>query len=362
MKIIDMHCDTIERLYFLNKKNKTEGETKEKETLRENSGHLDLLRMQENNYYLQNFALFVDRALWPDPWQGVEILWKLYQQELQTNQDIICQIRTYEDVVNGDGRLKSMLTVEEGGVCQGSVRKLHKLYRMNVRMMTLTWNYRNELGTPATPIVDTSEAGRVGKMTPVAQKKLEVGEGAKNGKNHSGLTEKGREFVEEMQHIGMIVDVSHLSDDGFWNVVETSRKPFVASHSNARAICPHGRNLTDEMIKKIGETGGCIGLNYHLDFLLPHSCEERDGGIRTGETCNYIWEMVAAHARHIVQKGGIEVLGLGSDFDGIPTNIAIPGVEGVQKLWWKLKERGFTEGELDKIMYKNVLKVYKECL
>ncbi len=318
MKIIDMHCDTIERLYFL------QGEGKGIENLRENQGQLDLMRMQRSGYFLQNFALFIDKALWPDPWEGVLTLWNLYQREVEANGDILRPVFTYEDIVKEDSRMRSLLTVEEGGVCQGDIGKLHKLYELGVRMMTLTWNYGNELGVPATPL---------------------------DGEDSShGLTDKGKEFVQEMQRIGMIVDVSHLSDAGFWDMLALAKKPIVASHSNARILCPHGRNLSDEMIAAIGEQGGCVGLNYHKEFLLPYYKYES------------IWPALIAHAKHIVSKGGIEVLGLGSDFDGIPSNEAIPGVEGVEKLWWKLKEGGFTETDLDKILYKNVLKVYKECL
>jgi len=134
-------------------------------------------------------------------------------------------------------------------------------------------------------------------------------------------------------------------------VLECTHKPFVASHSNARSICRHVRNLTDDMIRKLAERGGCMGLNYYADFLTEGT-NGGYGGI----------EAMVQHAKHITDIGGMEVLGLGSDFDGIDTNRELPGVQGMELLWNALHKGGFTQGELDKIFYQNVLRVYRDCL
>jgi len=223
--------------------------------------------------------------------------------------------------------------VEEGAVCKGEIEKLHSLYDIGVRMLTLTWNYPNELGYPN---LDSNR--KTDSYTPDTKK---------------GLTEKGREFVAEMERLGMIVDVSHLSDGGFWDVAESTSKPFVASHSNAREVCRHVRNLSDDMIRLLADRGGCMGLNFYADFL-KESLEEslKPGGI----------EDVVRHALHITNVGGIEVLGLGSDFDGIDTNAELPGVQSMGALWDALCKAGFRESELDKIFYGNVLRVYRQVL
>ena len=150
----------------------------------------------------------------------------------------------------------------------------------------------------------------------------------------------------------MIPDVSHLSDAGFDAVWECTKKPFVASHSNARSICASPRNLTDDRIRKLSERGGCMGLNYYDKFLVDGGSEEPD----------VLWEALIRQARHITKIGGNEVLGLGSDFDGIPKKPALPGAEALPQLWDRLKKSGFTERELDGIFWKNVLRVYQETL
>ena len=138
---------------------------------------------------------------------------------------------------------------------------------------------------------------------------------------------------------------------GFYDVLKYSRKPFVASHSNARSVCPAARNLTDDMIKKLSEAGGVTGLNFCKSFL---AAEE------TGKPNPYTLEVIAKHARHITNLGGMECLGLGSDFDGIATNEAIPNATYMPKLYETLKKEGFSESDLEKIFYQNVLRVYKE--
>lgn len=151
----------------------------------------------------------------------------------------------------------------------------------------------------------------------------------------------------------MLVDVSHLSDRGFWDVLEAGTRPFVASHSNARTVCPCVRNLTDEMIRALAERGGVMGLNFCADFLRT---------VPEGESNPGRLEDVVAHARHVFRMGGEDCLGLGSDFDGIDTNEALPGAQSMGKLWEALRQGGFTERQLDKIFYGNVLRVLESVI
>ncbi len=341
MLVADMHCDTIDRLLGLQEMGKAEG-------LRENTGHLDLCRMQQSNYLMQNFALFVELKHCGDPWERVCKLYECYQRELAENQDILAPVYCSSDIAKNHarGKMSALLTVEEGGVCKGELSKLYELYDMGVRMMTLTWNYENELGSPNCP-------RELGEMSGKSDAGI-FGGGAEN--RTKGLTEKGREFVTEMERLGMIPDVSHLSDEGFYDVLSITKKPFVASHSNGRAICSHGRNLTDDMIRKLAERGGVTGLNYYMDFLYG-SDMRKESAADSG-----VLEAVVRHAQHIVNVGGVEVLGLGSDFDGIPTNPELPGVESMERLWNALRGGGFSEDALEKIFSGNVLRVYRDTL
>lgn len=336
-----MHCDTISELADRG------GE------LWKNSGHLDLKRMQESGYLLQNFALFVDIGkCTPTPWEWVCALYEVYRTELEKNKNRIVPVLCYEDILKNEacGKLSALLAVEEGAVCGGSLERLRELYDMGVRMLTLTWNYRNELGWPATRRCLGQSRGDVdGRLT----EKGETGIRGSDGRDAAcGLTETGRDFVTEMERLGMIPDVSHLSDAGFDDVWECTKKPFVASHSNARAVCPSLRNLTDDQIRRLAERGGCMGLNYYDKFLV-------DGGSKDPEV---LWEALIRQARHITDVGGMEILGLGSDFDGIPTNPALPGAEAMPVLWDRLKTADFTENQLDGIFLGNVMRVYRDAL
>lgn len=380
--VVDMHCDTLSYLESEGRRDALEkravcGEAEQapgtssaegggRGTLRKNSGQLDLLRMRKGGYLLQNFAVYVDAGEHPDSWEWAMRLAKRFREEMEENADLIRQVLCYQDIPKNQkqGYMSALLTVEEGGICGGSISRLRKLYALGVRMMTLTWNYPNDLGCPAVlpEEMEPDERARLEQTSPRA------------------LTEKGREFVLEMEKLGIIPDVSHLSDEGFWEVQQITKKPFVASHSNARALCGHGRNLTDEMMRCIGERGGVIGLNFYEKFLSqaiylaekkpvsPRPEKISDGGESVGsgkssaDRRREFLDLLAAHAGRILRMGGEEALGLGSDFDGIPDNGIFPGAQCMEMLWDELHHRGFTERQLDKIFSENVLRVYREVL
>lgn len=356
MKIVDMHCDTISEL--LNCKRR--GESCE---LRSNALHVDLERMTGADYLLQNFALFVDVGNSREPWEDICELHDLYTQELTANSDVVAPVYSYEDIERNkaSGKISAMLTVEEGAVCGGEIGRLEQLYDMGVRMLTLTWNYKNELASPnlnsemGKKIWEQCRRLRTGECSEseAEQIELQLSKYMSTPNTTGGLTECGREFASRMEQLGMIIDVSHLSDAGFYDIMQYSTKPFVASHSNAREVCGCVRNLTDHMIRSLAERGGCMGLNFCADFLeTPSAYKVNSGNIQS----------VVKHAAHIVNVGGIEVLGLGSDFDGIDTNAELPGVQSMGRLWEAMRKEGFTEGQLDKIFGENVLRVYRDVL
>ena len=336
MKIIDMHCDTIYEILEGRKRG-------ENISLRESTLMIDLMKLKKSGYSVQNFALFVEQKKGESSFGKVKELLAVFREEMKENQDLIAQVYTTGDILENEkrGKLSALLTVEEGGVCEGKLENLYFLYEQGVRMMTLTWNFPNEIGYP-----NFSENRDC--YTPDVE---------------NGLTQTGIHFVEEMERIGMIIDVSHLSDAGFYDVLNHTKKPFVASHSNARAVCPWVRNLTDDMLKKLGERGGVAGLNYCADFLREHSFENVDGIARRPREGGYASvEDIAIHASHMADVGGIECVGLGSDFDGIPCNPELSGAHEMQKLVDALAKKGFHESEIDKILYQNVFRLYQDVL
>ena len=331
-----MHCDTISALLEMRRK----GTYSAGSGLLSNSLHVDLEKLEKGGCILQNFALFVALSACDDPFRECTALADLYYEELEKNKDRIRPVYHYEDIEKNraEGKLSALLTVEEGGVCKGRLGNLRLLYRLGVRMLTLTWNFPNELGWPNVRMPEKDSEAAPDFTTPDGE---------------HGLTETGFAFLTEMERLGMIVDVSHLSDAGFWDVARTANKPFVASHSNARAVCGHVRNLGDDMIRALAEKGGVTGLNFCPSFLE----EERKEGESRGSL-----DAIVTHARHIVNMGGEDCLGLGSDFDGIPTNAAIPDAAHLPHLADALKKAGFSERQIDKIFCENVLRVYREIL
>lgn len=348
MKIADMHCDTISGLYQKRKAGSREG-------LAENGGHVDLRKLEAGDSLVQNFALYVDLEKTENPWEDVLGMADLYYEELEANRGRIASASCYGDIEKNrkEGKISALLTVEEGGVCEGKVERLEHLYRLGVRMMTLTWNYPNEIGYPALDIRKMAEER-------VHSAEKEQGKPAaskvpfhRRADMERGLTEKGREFVAEMERLGMVIDVSHLSDAGFYDVLRMTKKPFVASHSNARAIDPWVRNMTDDMIRKLSERGGVIGINFCPDFLeeVPEG-EENPGSL----------EAIIRHVRHMIHVGGIDCIGLGSDFDGIEGHRELPDFSYMPRLADALKKSGLREGEIEKICSGNVLRIYRELL
>ena len=240
-------------------------------------------------------------------------------------------VRRFSDIV--EGKINALLTVEEGGAIEGDIAKLEELYRRGVRMMTLTWNYPNEIGFPCFPDYEGLKAGG----------SLAVRESAR------GLTSFGFSAVERMGEIGMIVDVSHGSDALVKDVAAACKTPFVASHSGADAVHSCARNLTDGGIRLIAEKGGVIGLDFCADFLSPDLSAEGQRGA------------LLAHAKHILNAGGEDVLALGSDFDGIPENAYMKSPACVPLLLEEF-ERAFGARIAEKIARGNALRILKEVL
>lgn len=315
-----MHCDTILKLY-----------EHPGTTLRNNSFQIDLTRMKASLIDFQNFALFVENEAVLDPYQRYQELYQIYQRELAANSDIIRPVYCYQDYLDNQtqGYLSAMLTMEEGAPLAGSKERLEAVYQDGVRMLTLTWNQPNEIGFPNAIYADAHN-----RLLPVPQK---------------GLTSVGFELVERMTQLGMIIDVSHGSDQLVHDVLATTTVPFVASHSNCRALCPHSRNLPDDLIRQMGTRGCVIGLNYFEAFIRFHDHAT-------------LLEQLANHAAHLKNIGGLDCIGLGSDFDGIVPHPELVDNLSVERLIDTFKKTGFTAREIDAIGFQNVARLYQEIL
>ena len=323
MKIADMHGDTIFQMMD-NRKNGIDCE------LAKNQMHLDIEKMQQADYLVQSFALFVELSKCPDPYEEAMAEYKVFLEEMEKNKDKISQVFKYEDILENEkqGKLSALLTLEEGEVCKGEIKKLEEFYSYGARMMALTWNYDNSLSTAN-----------------VNKKALERNYSG----NRAGLTETGIEFVERMEELGMIPDVSHMSDAGIEDMLQVAKKPFVASHSNARALCGHSRNLTDDFLKRMGEKGCVIGTNFCSSFLKENASFSKN-------------EWIIDHILYMVNVAGIESVGFGTDFDGIECGLEIENCSNMQVFAQLLKKRGMSEDQIERIFYKNIMRLYKELL
>lgn len=312
MFFCDLHADTISKLY------------EHEEQLASNNCAVDLNKLRISHYILQTFALFVklDRQ---NPYQYFLTLLQKFEAEMKLNCHEIGLVKNYDDIINNfrNGRLSALLTLEEGGIIGDDLKKLVTLYERGVRLITLTWNFENSLGYPNSH----------NNHYPYAEL-------------NKGLKPFGIKAIQKMEELGIIIDVSHLSDKGFYDVYKNTTRPFVASHSNARAICEHPRNLTDEMIKLIVARKGLIGLNFCPFFLANGAQESR------------IADMLL-HLNHFKKLNALNYIALGSDFDGISGILEIKDASRVYQLVLALRDEGYSEEEIRKICYKNALDFFK---
>lgn len=333
MKVWDLHCDTLYRLLG---REDTAGEPAV-EAFAKDGGMLDLAKMRAGDYLLQCFACFVGLEESPDPLLSALREVDLFHRLLAAYPDDLVWVKSAADIdkLGEDGRIGAMLTIEEGAVCRDDLAILRDFYRLGVRMMTLTWNHQNGLGSPnITP--DYNE-----DTWPVKDP------GA------PGLTGVGREFVAEMERLHMIVDVAHLSDAGIRDLLAMATRPFAASHSNARACCPHLRNLPDELLRAMGEKGCLIGLNYCPAFLDDTPDRKH---------CVGSVAQMARHAKYILNLAGEDALALGSDFDGIGGELEITGAQDLPLLAEGFVNEGIPARVVEKIFYKNARRFFRENL
>lgn len=306
--IFDAHCDTSDVLYENNAE------------LKKNNFHIDLNRMKEYKNYIQVFAAYIDKKnITCSPMNRCIALIEKITTELEADNVPIIKDNRDLEVVRNNFCAGALLSIEGAEALEGNLSALWMYYRLGVRLITLTWNYANELADGITE------------------------------PRGGGLTDFGKEVVKMMEHLGMMTDVSHLSVNGFWDVAEISAKPFIASHSCVKALCNHPRNLNDEQIKFMIKHGCGIGINFYPEFLTDSdSCSISD---------------IINHMKYIIDMGGDKTIGFGSDFDGVD---ALPdGIYGAQSMADVLHEmsaQGFTDNQIDNISFNNFYRIFSEVL
>ncbi|WP_216365679.1 dipeptidase [Enterococcus cecorum] len=309
--IIDLHCDTIMKLYENPNSN-----------LLENHFQIDLKRLQQKDFLLQTFAIFLDKQQYPQRKKTALHMYQRFIKELEKNAATIGLIKTQADYNENKAnkQISALLTLEEGGILEGKIENLEEFYQLGVRLITLTWNYPNEIGTPNILYWD---------------KEKHILE-----ENQTSLTKFGFECIQRMSELHMIIDLSHASDQVAKDILDSSAQGIVASHSNARKLTPHPRNLSDELIQKIADKNGLIGINFFDQFLKLKQPTNLPAAI-------------SEHLWYMYQLVGEDSLCFGSDFDGIPVHADLNDVNSFPKIIQALKQKGFTSRQIEKISYLN---------
>ena len=312
--VFDLHCDTA--LALLGRDYRGDG------CLRHNEHHIDLERAATLSGYAQCFACYT--STWENRLPEGVTVEDVFQQELATilreieeNNDLISQARSADDVVRNyeSGKMSGILTIEGPAGIGFDPSRLEEMYKIGFRISTLGWNEKNSL----------------------------TGSHVTGG----GLTDRGRAYVAEAQRLGILVDVSHISDEGFWDIIKIARAPVIATHSNSRYVWGSTRNLTDDMFRAICETEGVVGFNLFGHFI--------------GEKADL--DKAADHFLHFldIDPEGKHIA-LGGDLDGC--DLLPAGFRGVQDyplLAEKLLSRGLTEKIVENIFWNNALGVMKKC-
>ncbi len=292
--IFDLHCDTLDRLALSDCFPEAGFSARDGErvsSLAENDCHIDFARMAKARYaWCQCFAAFIPDHMPPSwGWQVFCTVRDYFQSQLVEHAALVEQVRDAREIdgIVASGKCAALFTVEGGSFIEGTLDRLVAADEAGVKMLTLTWNGKNAI--------------------------------ASGNQTGDGLTEFGARVVAEMERRHMVVDVSHLNDRSFWDVLKASERPLAASHSNARAVCGHSRNLTDDMFRALAERGGIAGLNFCREFLRD------DGADPTRDD-------VLRHVDHFLNLGGERALALGSDYDGCDVPSWLAPAENVGNL------------------------------
>lgn len=314
MKLVATHCDTLLKLH--------ENDCMDFHT--NEALHVDIVNMQKADTLLACFALFNIKDEDGYRYERFDKFFKFYMRVIEKHSYYLKPIDKFSDIerIYASGKTPIMITIEDMGPFMKGLDQIQEMYDMGVRMASFTWNHETTFGFPCSR--DESI-------------------------NSKGLTKKGFEAAEIMNELGIIIDVSHLSDGGISDLLSHSKKPIIASHSNSRTITGHPRNCTDEQIKKISEKGGFLGLNFGDLFLS-------DDYIASVEN-------MVKHIDYMVKVGGIECMAIGTDFDGVgDKTLEIKSIGDMDKLVAALNKAGYSDDNIEKIFYINAMRTFNEII
>lgn len=309
MKLFDLHCDTLYECCM------------QGVDLFDNDLQLSLKKGAGFTAWRQFFAVWM-----PDGLRGEAAVEHFHKcrayldGQLARYGKVLSLCRTAEEVREAEeaGKCAAILSVEGSAAAGGKVDGIDALYEAGVRMMTLTWNGKTEFAD--------------GVQVPYP----------------GGLTALGRRAVRRCERLGMVVDVSHIAEHGFWDVEEVSRKPYIASHSNSKTVFDHPRNLTDRQFRAIVDRGGLVGVNLYPLFLNG----EKDADLDT----------IVRHIDHFLSLGGEAAVCIGTDFDGAQMPSCLPDVGALPRLYERLLQLRYTETLVQSIFYQNAAQFFDRAL
>lgn len=310
--VIDGHIDTVLKIL----------EDNRKFSERSKIGHCDLPRMKEANVQAALFAIESGYTM-----ESLIISMDIWFKLVSNPDNGLIQIKTISDFekLKESEKVGAILHFEGLSGMDDEFKLLRLGYHLGLRTMGLTWSNVNNFATGV-------------RVTTKRQRR-------------TGLTDLGRALVKEAQDLGITIDVSHLNDQSFWDLYEITEKPIIATHSNARYICDHPRNLTDDQIKAINEKHGTIGINFCMKFLDPEHPGE--------EYTNLGFDIIKKHIDHIVSLSDINTVALGSDYDGTSIPNCVRDCTKLPDLWNYLLENGYSEQDINKISHQNLLRVFE---
>lgn len=301
----------------------------------------DIPRMKEGGLDAEFFAIYVAAKYAKDGGsarRAMEMIDGVYEQ-VRRHPESMELAFTVADIrrIHQSGKVAALMGIEGGHAIEDSLAALRSFYRLGVRYMTLTHTNSNSWA---------DSSGGVGNPAT---------------KQHGGLSEFGKSVVHEMNRLGMMVDISHVADETFWDCIEVSQAPLIASHSSARALTNVPRNLNDEMLRALAKKGGVVMINFFNGFInTDYAKSDQPAPSKAAETATL--EMLMQHFEHCIKIAGIDHVGIGSDFDGVDGKLP-PGMEDVSKLptiTYELLKRGHSENDVRKVLGENLLRVMSE--
>jgi membrane dipeptidase len=301
----------------------------------------DIPRMKEGGLKAEFFAIYVAAKYAKEGGaarRAMEMIDGVYEQA-RRHPESLEMAYAVDDIrrIHRSGKIAALMGIEGGHAIEDSLPALRLFYKLGIRYMTLTHTNTNNWA---------DSAGGIGNPPEI---------------RHHGLSEFGKDVVREMNRLGMMVDISHVGDETFWKVLETTQSPVIASHSSCRSLTNVPRNLTDEMLKAVAKNGGVIQINFYNGFINTEYAKPGNP-VPTKSAQTATLDMLMAHFEHAIQVAGIDHIGIGSDFDGVD-GLLPPGMEDISKLptiTYELLKRGHSEADVKKVLGENLLRVLAE--